>query len=110
MKAALQGFVVTLLFLMATQTVKAQAVITEYLDVKKSFSINLNDKKIVSTIYTKGVIDVEWNEAKRILAVSYDPKQATIETIVATINSTVGINSDLISINNKTASQFAHTK
>jgi hypothetical protein len=109
MKAALQSFVVAIIFFMATQTVKAQAVITEYLDVKKSFSINLNDKKTISRIYTKGVIDVEWNEAKRILAVSYDPKQATIEAIVSTINSIAGDNSG-ISINNKTLSQYNHTR
>lgn len=109
MKVALQRFVVAILFLIATQTVKAQSVITEYLDVKKTFSINLNDKKTISSIYTKGVIDVEWNESKRVLAVSYDPKQAKIETIVSTINSIAGDNSG-ISINNKTFNQYTHTR
>ena len=110
MKVAFLRFVVAVCFLAATQTIKAQSVITEYLDVKKTFSINLNDKKILITIYTKGVIDVDWNETKRILAISYDPKQTTIESIVTTINSIAGHSSDIISINNKTLSQYAHTR
>ncbi len=109
MKVVFLRLVVAICFLAATQTIKAQSVITEYLDVKKSFSINLADKKNLTTIYTKGVIDVDWNEAKRILSISYDPKQTKIETIVTTINSIVGNNSD-ISINNKTLSQYAHTR
>ena len=110
MKVAFLRLIVAVCFLVATQTIKAQSVITEYLDVKKSFSIDLNDKKSQTAIYTKGVIDVNWNETKRILAISYDPKQTTIETVVATINSIAGNNSDIISINNKTLSQYAHTR
>ena len=110
MKVAFLRLIVAVCFLVATQTIKAQSVITEYLDVKKSFSINLNDKKNQTAIYTKGVIDVDWNEAKRILAISYDPKQTTIQSIVTTINSIAGNNSDIISINNKTLSQYEHTR
>lgn len=110
MKVAFLRFVVAICFLAATQTINAQSVITEYLDVKKSFNIDLKDKKNLTTIYTKGVFDVDWNETKRILAISYDPKQTTIESIVATIKSTAGNSSDIISINNKTLSQYAHTR
>ena len=61
MKVAFLRLAVAICFLVVTQTIKAQSVITEYLDVKKSFSINLNDKKNLTAIYTKGVIDVDWN-------------------------------------------------
>lgn len=110
MKVAFLRLVVAVCFLMTTQTIKAQSVITEYLEVKKSFTLDLSDKKNQTAIYTKGVMDVDWNETKRILAISYDPKQTKIETIVATINSIAGNNSDIISINNKTLSQYAHTR
>jgi hypothetical protein len=109
MKVAFLRFAVAICFLFATQTIKAQAVITEYLDVKKSFNINLNDKKIIQSMLTKGVLDIEWNEAKRTLAVSYDPKQTKIEEIVPTINRILGSNAD-ISINNKTLGQYAHIR
>jgi hypothetical protein len=108
MKVAFLRFAVAFCFLITTQTIKAQAVITEYLDVKKSFNIDLNDKKAVKAMYTKGVLDIEWNEAKRILAVSYDPKQTKIEEIVPAINRVLG-NAD-ISINNKTLNQYSHIR
>lgn len=66
-------------------SLKAQLVITEYFTMNSSFKIDLNDKKVQKVVYTKGVLDLDWNDAKRVLAVSYDPKMARVEDIVRNI-------------------------
>ena len=45
MKAAFIRFSAAIILLIASHTVKAQAVITEYFDVKETLKIDLNDKK-----------------------------------------------------------------
>ena len=80
--------IVALVF--CTQLAHAQMTIIEYFDVKSDFSLDLTNKKNVKNIFTKGVLDVEWNPDKRILAVAYDPKAADINAIVKNINDCAG--------------------
>jgi hypothetical protein len=108
MKASLLRFAVVFSFLFSTQIVRAQAVITEYFDINENVSFNFNDKKAVKSIYTAGVLDVEWASEKRVLAISYDPKQTKIGTIMENFRSITGEFS--ISINNKTAQQYARKR
>ena len=92
MKAAFIRFSAAIILLIASNTVKAQAVITEYFDVKESLKIDLNDKKAAKAVYTKGVLDIDWNSDKRVLAISYDPKQTKIEDIMSNISLVTGQN------------------
>lgn len=92
MKAVFIRFAAAIIFLIAANTVKAQAVITEYFDVKESLKIDLNDKKAAKAVYTKGVLDIDWNSDKRVLAISYDPKQTKIEDIMSNISLVTGQN------------------
>jgi hypothetical protein len=63
-------------------SIKAQPVVTEYFAMKEPFKIDLSDKKVQKAAYIKGVLDLDWNEAKHTLAVSYDPKLANAQDIV----------------------------
>ena len=92
MKAAFIRFSAAIILLIASNTVKAQAVITEYFDVKETLKIDLNDKKAAKAVYTKGVLDIDWNGDKRVLAISYDPKQTKIEDIMSNISLVTGQN------------------
>ncbi len=92
MKAAFIRFSAAIILLIASNTVKAQAVITEYFDVKESLKIDLNDKRTAKAVYIKGVLDIDWNGDKRILAISYDPKQTKIEDIMSNISLVTGQN------------------
>ena len=73
-------------------SLKAQPVITEYFAMKEPFKIELSDKKVQKAVYTKGVLDLDWNDAKRTLSVTYDPKLARVEDIVRNIKE-VAVNS-----------------
>jgi hypothetical protein len=66
-------------FLLCAVAAQAQANITEYFDMKEPFKLDLSDKRVVKSVYTKGVLDIDWNEDKRVLAVTYDPKQTRVE-------------------------------
>ncbi len=100
----MQRFIIRIAAIVAlvfcTQSAHAQMTIIEYFDVKSDFSLDLTNKKNVKNIFTRGVLDVEWNPDKRILAVAYDPKAADINAIVKNINDCAG--KPLLSI--------AHTK
>ena len=80
--------IVALVF--CTQLAHAQMTIIEYFDVKSDFSLDLKNKKSIKNIFTKGVLDVEWNPDKRVLAVAYDPRVAEINVIVKNINDCAG--------------------
>jgi hypothetical protein len=108
MKAKILRFAVVVLFSITTQIVNAQAVITEYFDIKEGISFDFNDKKAIKSIYTKGVLDIEWNGEKRILAISYDPKQTKIGNVIENFSNIAGQTG--ICINNKTSQQFSHTR
>lgn len=73
------------ILLLASVSLKAQPVVTEYFAMKEPFKIDLNDKKVQKAVYTKGVLDLDWNDAKRTLSVSYDPKLANAQDIVRNI-------------------------
>lgn len=76
-------------FMLISQLTHAQMTIIEYFDIKDAFKLDLKAPKNIKTIYTKGVLDVEYNPNKRILSVAYDPKQADIAVIIKNINSCV---------------------
>jgi copper chaperone CopZ len=82
------GIIFSLVFM--AQLAKAQMTVVEYFDIKSDFKVDLKDKKNVKSIYTKGVLEVQYNPDKRILSVAYDPKEANIEVIVRNINSCAG--------------------
>jgi hypothetical protein len=100
MKATILRFSMAVILLMALQTVKAQGVITEYFDVKDGVQINFKDKNLVKALYSKGVLDIDWSGDKRVLTISYDPKQTKMEDIMENINTVTGQNG--IAMNNKT--------
>ncbi|MBL7816492.1 MAG: hypothetical protein JNL70_15845 [Saprospiraceae bacterium] len=85
MKKFILNTVAIVALILVSVSVKAQPVITEYFTMKEPFKIDLNDKKTQKAVYTRGVLDLDWNDAKRILAVSYDPKLARVEDIVRNI-------------------------
>ena len=91
MKATFLRSALAVILMIAAHAVKAQAVITEYFDVKSGFKVDLTDKKISKAIYTKGVLDIDWNNDKRILAVSYNPKETNVEDILSNISALSGI-------------------
>jgi hypothetical protein len=70
---------------LASVSLKAQPVITEYFAMKEPFKIDFSTKSVQKAVYTKGVLDLDWDESKRVLAVSYDPKLARVEDIVRNI-------------------------
>jgi hypothetical protein len=108
MKATFLRSALAIILMVASHSVKAQAVITEYFDVKESLKIDLNDKKAAKAVYSKGVLDIDWNGDKRVLAISYDPKQTKIATILENFRNITGEFS--MSINNKTAQEFARKR
>jgi hypothetical protein len=109
MKAKFLHFAVVVAFLFTAQIVNAQAVITEYFDIKEGVTADFSDKKTVQTIYTKGVVDIEWNGKKRILAISYDPKQTKIADIMLNVQNLTGENAG-ICINNKALQQYSRIR
>jgi hypothetical protein len=92
MKATILRSVLAVILMIATQSLKAQAVITEYFDIKEAVKIDMSDKKATKTMYSKGVLDIDWNSDKRVLAISYDPKQTKIEDIMSNLSLVMGTN------------------
>ena len=60
-----------LFFLGATTTLKAQATVTEYFAMKGSFYLDVKDRRVQKIMSTKGILDIDWNDDKRTLAISY---------------------------------------
>jgi hypothetical protein len=87
MKATFLRSALAVILMIASHSVKAQAVITEYFDVKDGIKVDLTDKKATKQFYSKGVLDIDWNADKHVLAISYDPKQTTIESVLANFSS-----------------------
>ena len=90
MKAVILRTLAVCLFVLSTQFIHAQAVITEYFDVKESFRLDLQDKKISKAVYIKGVLDIDWNSDKRVLAISYDPKITSVTEVMTNIGNQTG--------------------
>jgi hypothetical protein len=92
MKKLIFNTIAIAILVLSSVAVKAQPVITEYFTMKEPFKLEIADKKVQKAIYTKGVLDIDWNDVKRILAVTYDPKLARVEDIVRNIKE-VAVNS-----------------
>jgi hypothetical protein len=80
----------TFSLLFTAQFAKAQMTITEYFPLRSEFNVDLKDAKIAKTIFTKGVLDVEWDIDNRTLAIAYNPKETDIKAIARNINSCAG--------------------
>ena len=71
MKKNVIQLTIALLFLGATTTLKAQATITEYFVMKTYFPLDVKDRRVQKIMSSKGLLDIDWNENKRTLAISY---------------------------------------
>ena len=77
------------LLFMAT-TAKAQMVITEYFDIKEAVKVDLSDKKVQKSLYAKGILDIDWDATRRVLAIAYDPQQANMAETTHKIGDLIG--------------------
>jgi hypothetical protein len=71
MKKNVFKLVLVLCIFCTANTVKAQAVITEFFAMTGGFSLDVKDKRIQKLMSNKNILDIDWNENKRILAISY---------------------------------------
>jgi hypothetical protein len=71
MKKNVFKLVLVLCIFCTANTVKAQAVITEFFAMNGGFSLDVKDKRIQKLMSNKNVLDIDWNENKRVLSVSY---------------------------------------
>jgi hypothetical protein len=78
--------------LVGTFSVKAQLNITEYFQMSKAFQIDLQSRSFEKTIYTRGILNIDWKASSRILAVTYDPRQTTINDAMRHILTQTGGN------------------
>lgn len=85
----LRGAIVIAFMFIAALT-KAQPVVTEYFQVSEAFTIDLKDKKTRESIFTKGVVDAEWQADRKTFAISYNPYQTDIDTAIKSIKDKVG--------------------
>lgn len=93
MKKFLFRSVYTGCFLFALNFGHAQPVVTEYFVMKTGFKIDLTDKKIQKTVYSKGVIDIVWSTSNMTLSITYDPKLTDGKDILKSIQDVAGLNS-----------------
>jgi hypothetical protein len=77
-------------FMLIGTLTKAQPVVTEYFQVSETFKIDLKDKKIREIIFTKGVVDAEWQSDKRTFAISYNPYQTDIDSAIKSVKDKMG--------------------
>ena len=84
-----RAFIVINLLLVANAA-NAQKMITEYFRMRDPFQIDLNDPQVDRDIYARGVLNVEWDNKARVLAVTYDPKRSNLEKITKAINKAAG--------------------
>ena len=71
MKKNVIQLTIALLFLGATTRLNAQATITEYFAMKGYFYLDVKDRRVQKIMSAKGLLDIDWNENKRTLAISY---------------------------------------
>jgi hypothetical protein len=81
---------VVVAFLFITAMTKAQPVVTEYFQVSEAFTIDLKDKKVRESIYSKGVVDAEWIAERRTFAISYNPYQTDIDAAIKSVKDKMG--------------------
>jgi ribosomal protein L7/L12 len=77
-------------FMFVSTLTKAQPVVTEYFQVSETFKIDMKDKKTRESIFTKGVVDAEWQSDKRTFAISYNPYQTDIDAAIKSIKEKAG--------------------
>jgi hypothetical protein len=82
--------VVVVAFMFTSAQIQAQPVVTEYFQVSETFNIDLKDKKTRELIFTKGVVDAEWQAGKRTFAISYNPYQTDIDAAIKSVKEKVG--------------------
>ena len=85
-----RGTLAIAFILFAATFTKAQPVVTEYFLVSETFQIDLKDRKTRDIIFTKGVVDAEWQAEKRTFAISYNPYQTDIDTALKLVKDKVG--------------------
>lgn len=85
----LRGAIVAAFMLIAAFT-KAQPVVTEYFQVSETFTIDLKDRKTRESIFTKGVVDAEWQADRRTFAISYNPYQTDIDAAIKSVKEKMG--------------------
>jgi uncharacterized membrane protein YciS (DUF1049 family) len=61
--------------MLTTVSANAQAVVTEYFTMQGAFNLNPKDKRTQKIVATKGILSIEFNADKRILAITYSPKE-----------------------------------
>lgn len=84
-----RGAIVAAFMLIAAFT-KAQPVVTEYFQVSETFTIDLKDRKTRESIFTKGVVDAEWQADRRTFAISYNPYQTDIDAAIKSVKEKMG--------------------
>ncbi len=82
MKKNILLLVMMLVILSKITSLQAQPVVTEYVLMHPSFRIDLKDDRIQKMITPKSILDIDWNAAKRTLAVSYYLRKANIQVVV----------------------------
>jgi hypothetical protein len=92
MKKFLFNTLAIVALVLVSVSLKAQPTITEYIAMKEPLKIDLSDKKIQKAMNAKGVLDLEWNEGKRTLAISYDPKMTNIQDALHYVKETFSNN------------------
>jgi hypothetical protein len=90
MKRLISRSIATFCLAFMSHLANAQMTITEYLPVPTDFYVDLKDAKIIKILYTKGVLDVNWDADNRQLEVAYNPKQTDIEVIINNVNTCAG--------------------
>lgn len=71
--------------LFKTASLQAQPVITDYVLMHPLFRLDVNDIRVQKMISTKSIVDIDWNEGKRTLAVSYYVGKADIKYVVQSV-------------------------
>jgi uncharacterized protein YunC (DUF1805 family) len=82
------SFKIALIFIftvLITVAMQAQMVISETVLMDTSFNIDLTNKKIQKAVAKKGVKHVEWDEDKRALSITYDPRRIQIKQAMALV-------------------------
>jgi hypothetical protein len=77
-------------FMLVAAFTKAQPVVTEYFQVSETFNIDLKDKKTREIVFSKGVVDAEWQADRRTFAISYNPYQTDIDAALKPVKDKVG--------------------
>jgi hypothetical protein len=56
----------------------AQINITEYFVMSKTFNLDLSNRTAEKSVYTKGILNIDYRPDNHNLAITYDPRQISI--------------------------------